>query len=196
MLGKILLLLTGICVIACEGSGSFTREEEKRVGILDGAGIMSLFMIDHEPDSIFLRQYAKDLTAGDLATETFRILKTRMLATVNDTTNQGVGIAAPQVGISRQLVAIQRLDKAGEPFEFYVNPNIIHYSKDSVLGREGCLSVPDRLDSLWRSREIIIRYRDENTFEWKQDTVAGFTARIFQHEMDHLRGILFTDHVK
>lgn len=50
----------------------------------------------------------------------------------------------PQVGISRQLVAVQRLDKVGEPFEFYVNPEIVYFSQDSVLGEEGCLSIPDR----------------------------------------------------
>ena len=130
-----------------------------------------------------------------METESFRVLKSRMLATVNDTLNQGVGIAAPQVGISRQLVAVQRLDKAGEPFEFYVNPEIIYYSKDTVIGQEGCLSIPDRAGEVYRSTKIIVRYRDELSFEWRQDTVKEYTARIFQHEIDHLKGILYTDYL-
>ena len=128
-------------------------------------------------------------------TETFRVLRSRMLATVRDSLNEGVGIAAPQVGISRQLVAVQRLDKTGEPFEFYVNPEIIYFSQDTVLGQEGCLSIPGRMGSVYRSKEIVVRYRDELSFEWRQDTVREFTARIFQHEIDHLNGILYTDYL-
>ena len=104
-------------------------------------------------------------------------------------------IAAPQVGISRQLVAVQRLDKTGEPFEFYVNPEIVYFSQDTVLGQEGCLSIPGRMGSVYRSKEIVVRYRDELSFEWRQDTVREFTARIFQHEIDHLNGILYTDYL-
>ena len=118
-----------------------------------------------------------------------------MLATVRDSLNEGVGIAAPQVGISRQLVAVQRLDKTGEPFEFYVNPEIVYFSQDTVLGQEGCLSIPGRMGSVYRSKEIVVRYRDELSFEWRQDTVREFIARIFQHEIDHLNGILYTDYL-
>ena len=116
-------------------------------------------------------------------------------ATVRDSLNEGVGIAAPQVGISRQLVAVQRLDKTGEPFEFYVNPEIIYFSQDTVLGQDGCLSIPGRMGAVYRSKEIVVRYRDELSFEWRQDTVREFTARIFQHEIDHLNGILYTDYL-
>lgn len=112
-------------------------------------------------DSLFLRLQAKEFGKEDIETETFRVLRSRMLATVRDSLNEGVGIAAPQVGISRQLVAVQRLDKVGEPFEFYVNPEIVYFSQDSVLGEEGCLSIPDRTGAVYRSKEIIVRYRDE-----------------------------------
>lgn len=194
---RVLLLCTlvGICFFSCGESGSFMREERERIGLSGEAGIMPLFLVTNSADSLFLRLQAKELGREEMETESFRVLKSRMLATVNDTLNQGVGIAAPQVGISRQLVAVQRLDKAGEPFEFYVNPEIIYYSKDTVIGQEGCLSIPDRAGEVYRSTEIIVRYRDELSFEWRQDTVKEYTARIFQHEIDHLKGILYTDYL-
>ncbi len=194
---RVLLLCTlvGICFFSCGESDTFTREERERIGLSGEAGIMPLFLVTNSADSLFLRLQAKELGREDMETESFRVLKSRMLATVNDTLNQGVGIAAPQVGISRQLVAVQRLDKAGEPFEFYVNPEIIYYSKDTVIGQEGCLSIPDRAGEVYRSTEIIVRYRDELSFEWRQDTVKEYTARIFQHEIDHLKGILYTDYL-
>lgn len=194
---RVLLLCTlvGICFFSCGESGSFTREERERIGLSGEAGIMPLFLVTNSADSLFLRLQAKELGREEMETESFRVLKSRMLATVNDTLNQGVGIAAPQVGISRQLVAVQRLDKAGEPFEFYVNPEIIYYSKDTVIGQEGCLSIPDRAGEVYRSTEIVVRYRDELSFEWRQDTVKAYTARIFQHEIDHLKGVLYTDYL-
>ena len=158
-------------------------------------GIMPLFLVTNRVDSLFLRLQAKEFGKEDVETETFRVLRSRMLATVRDSLNEGVGIAAPQVGISRQLVAVQRLDKTGEPFEFYVNPEIVYFSQDTVLGQEGCLSIPGRMGSVYRSKEIVVRYRDELSFEWRQDTVREFTARIFQHEIDHLNGILYTDYL-
>ena len=186
----------GICFLACGGkSDSFTREERERIGLSEEEGIMPLFLVTNRVDSLFLRLQAKEFGKEDVETETFRVLRSRMLATVRDSLNEGVGIAAPQVGISRQLVAVQRLDKTGEPFEFYVNPEIVYFSQDTVLGQEGCLSIPVRMGSVYRSKEIVVRYRDELSFEWRQDTVREFTARIFQHEIDHLNGILYTDYL-
>ena len=186
----------GICFLACgEKSDSFTREERERIGHLEEEGIMPLFLVTNRVDSLFLRLQAKEFGKEDVETETFRVLRSRMLATVRDSLNEGVGIAAPQVGISRQLVAVQRLDKTGEPFEFYVNPEIVYFSQDTVLGQEGCLSIPGRMGLVYRSKEIVVRYRDELSFEWRQDTVREFTARIFQHEIDHLNGILYTDYL-
>ena len=197
---KIVKLLLGVWVGLCFGacdkkSDFFTGEERERIGHSEEAGIMPLFLVTDRADSLFLRLQAKEFGKEDIETETFRVLRSRMLATVRDSLNEGVGIAAPQVGISRQLVAVQRLDKVGEPFEFYVTPEIVYFSQDSVLGEEGCLSIPDRTGAVYRSKEIIVRYRDELSFEWRQDTVREFTARIFQHEIDHLNGILYTDYL-
>ena len=104
-----------------------------------------------------------------------------------------MGIAAPQVGISKQLIAVQRFDKDGNPFEFYVNPTIENYSQDMKWGWEGCLSVPGERDTVLRATQVIISYRDPVSWDILRDTVDGFTAVIFQHETDHLSGKLYID---
>lgn len=195
-------------------TSSFTPLE---MDIIDrGVGVMRVWKTDNRGDSLFLRSKARLLSGHDLESAAFRKLKHRMLATVNDTTDPGVGIAAPQVGVGRALIAVQRFDKPGEPFEFYINPKIEHYSDEQVLKPEGCLSVPDQIDSVWRSAEITVSYIPDP--DWKKDeqpglklnlgmhyerdlrrateTIKGFTAVIFQHETDHLNGILFIDRVK
>jgi peptide deformylase len=115
-----------------------------------------------------------------------------MLATVKDPANEGVGIAAPQVGLLRRMVAVQRFDKAGEPFEFFLNPEIIAMLGENKPGGEGCLSVPDMRGVVSRSHHIVLRYRDVDFVE-HTDTIEGFTAVIFQHEVDHLDGVLYID---
>jgi peptide deformylase len=117
-----------------------------------------------------------------------------MLKTVRNPENEGVGIAAPQVGILRRLVAVQRFDKEGEPFEFYVNPEIVEYGEPKEYGSEGCLSVPNHRGEVLRSRCITLRYRDLQ-FKRQTEIIEDFTAVIFQHEIDHLDGILYIDRI-
>lgn len=189
----IFLILLVVSVWSCGYSGEFTQDERNIIGT-DGGDVMRLWRIDSREDSSFLRRMALPLERGHLNTEAYRILKERMLATVNDTADQGVGIAAPQVGIGRQLIAVQRFDKSGEPFEFYANPRIVYYSEETVSGPEACLSVPEIMDSVRRSAYIVVSYNRESDFRELQDTVKGFTAVIFQHEADHLKGKLFIDY--
>ncbi len=120
------------------------------------------------------------------------VLKARMLYSMLDPNNEGVGIAAPQVGINRNVFWVQRFDKVGEPYEFYINPKIIWYSQLKQLGPEGCLSVADRRGDVMRSYAIQVAY---TTLEgsYCTETIEGFTAVIFQHEMDHLNGTLFIE---
>ena len=103
-----------------------------------------------------------------------------------------MGIAAPQVGLLRRLVAVQRFDKEGEPFEFFVNPEIIELGEDTELGGEGCLSVPEIRGEVMRAQSLVLRYRDAK-FDEHTEHIEGFTAVIFQHEIDHLDGVLFID---
>lgn len=195
---KILFTILLVMAVACGKQQPFTMEEQKRIGNIKNA-IMQVLTITNPDDSLFLRKQAQSLTVRELDSEWLSVLKTRMLLTVNDTANPGVGIAAPQVGISRKLIAVQRFDKEGEPFEFYANPEIIDYSIQKQLGFEGCLSIPDRRDSIWRAEEIVIRYTDGWKGEElisKEEKISGFTSVIFQHEIDHLHGILYIDRAK
>ncbi|HMM12548.1 MAG TPA: peptide deformylase [Bacteroidales bacterium] len=122
-------------------------------------------------------------------------LTERMIVTVQHPDHKGVGIAAPQVGINRQLIIVQRFDKDNKPFEAYFNPQIIAFSDSLCLRAEGCLSIPGVRDSVERAWGIRLKYQKPDG-EWMEEYIEGFTARIFQHEIDHLNGKLFTDLIK
>lgn len=186
------LCLVAISLSMCTNRPTWSSEEEALIHETPNTK-MRLCTINEEQDSLFLRQQCQPLTKEDITAPTFEELKKRMLLTVTDPDNEGVGIAAPQVGISRQLVAVQRLDKEGSPFEFYVNPRLTHLSEEKQNGWEGCLSIPDERGEVPRSSWIVVEYNEPTTFDLKCDTVKGFTAIIFQHETDHLNGILYID---
>lgn len=190
------LIIASLCLAAaCAALRGFT-DAECSVIVAGKGGIMRLWTVADRDDSLFLRRKAAVLGREELGSAGFRMLKEGMLATVRDTTNRGVGIAAPQVGVSRRLIAVQRFDEPGEPFGFYANPEIVYYSRTCRPGPEGCLSVPDVSGSVLRSDTIVVRYTDEASLHTVTDTVVGFTAVIFQHEVDHLDGVLFTDRMQ
>lgn len=188
---KRLVIACACLLAACAVQKGFTDKECEVIASQSGA-VMRLCRIGDRADSLFLRRKAAPLGAEELKSEYFRRLKQGMLLTVRDTADEGVGIAAPQVGVSRRLIAVQRFDKPGEPFEFYLNPEIVESSAETAPGREGCLSIPGLAGTVVRAQRIVLRYRDER-FAEKTETIDGFTAVIFQHETDHLDGILYTD---
>ena len=118
---------------------------------------------------------------------------------------QGVGLAAPQIGKDIRLFLIDaspfaesdELEDEEKLFlkEFnrtFINARIIEEEGDEWVFNEGCLSIPNINEDVYRNETIHIEYEDEN-FEKKKDTLSGLAARIFQHEYDHIEGILFTD---
>jgi len=139
-----------------------------------------------------LKNPSQDIRHDDPLLQT---LATRMLATVQDPEHAGVGIAAPQVGINKSLIWVQRFDKVDAPFEFYINPRIVWRSKLSRKGTEGCLSIPDRKEDIERSYAIRLQYQSLDG-SLKEENVEGFTAVIFQHEIDHLFGVLYPDRLE
>lgn len=161
---------------------------ERRL-ILSGAPteVMALVENDTPADDAFLRE--KALTV-DPAEPLIDHLAARMLETVKKA--PGVGIAAPQIGISRRLIWVQRMDKDEKPFEFYINPRIDEFSPEKEIGWEGCLSVPAGFGRCYRSTGITVSY-DTKDKGRVSEKVAGYTAIIFQHEIDHLDGVLFID---
>jgi peptide deformylase len=174
---------------------SFTAEEQRLIGKNHDAGRMRVLKTDDPDDAAQLRLISAPFTTRDLQAEAYSILKDRMLATVKDPANPGVGIAAPQIGILKQLIAVERHDREEPAFEFYANPRIERYSEETASGGEGCLSVPNRSEEVVRAASITLSYLDEKTGERRQETVEGFTAVIFQHEIDHLNGILYIDRI-
>ncbi len=168
------------------------RRAERRL-IVRSDSVMRVLNIFDPADTAVLRAQSTDLSDRSLRSKDFKMLAAKMLRTVTDPSQDGVGIAAPQVGINRRIVAVQRFDKSGEPFEVYPNIHIDTMMGPRVCGPEGCLSVPDRRGIVPRYREIVISWKDPATLQGMRDTVRGFTAVIFQHECDHLDGILYTD---
>jgi peptide deformylase len=117
----------------------------------------------------------------------------------------GVGLAAPQIGKDIRLFLIdaspfsenEELDEEERNFlknfnKIFINAQIIEEEGDEWAFNEGCLSIPNINEDVFRNETINIEYLDEN-FEKKKETLSGVAARIFQHEYDHIEGILFTD---
>lgn len=110
-----------------------------------------------------------------------------MLETMYD--NNGIGLAAPQVGISKRLIVIDIHD--GDPPIKMINPRIVERT-GNIVGLEGCLSIPNVYGDVERAERVVVKGLNEKN---KPLTVeaTGLLARVFQHEIDHLDGKLFTD---
>ncbi len=108
----------------------------------------------------------------------------------------GIGLAANQVGILKQIVTISFEDKENNKQSNYIlfNPSIINYSKETIVMEEGCLSLPEQYADVERPKKITIEYIDKNKKLITRE-VDGFEARILQHEIDHLSGKLFIDYL-
>jgi peptide deformylase len=143
------------------------------------------------------REGNKQLRRPSLEVETHdpdvKLLIARMLVTLKKA--DGVGIAAPQVGINRRVIVVQRLDQEGQPYVAYMNPEITRFSRTMVTDWEGCLSVPAGYGRVERASAIHVAF-DQPDGTRAGVRVQGFTARIFQHEIDHLDGVLFIDRMR
>lgn len=175
-----------------KGEGGFTVQERELIRSTDS--IFRVLTIEDSLDLAVLRTKSVDLSPRTIRSNDFMDLCRLMLRTVTHPSQDGVGLAAPQIGINRRVIAVQRFDKPGEPFEVYPNIRMVWASDSLAAGPEGCLSVPDRRENVMRSQEIIVEYSYVRHPKWAvRDTVKGFTAVIFQHEIDHLEGLLYTD---
>lgn len=155
---------------------------------------MRVYKINNQKDSLLLRMKSS-YVKPNLKDHILQNFVKRLYATVKDSMSMGVGIAAPQVGILKNIIWVQRFDKENLPFEVYLNPIINSYSEEKQTLKEGCLSIPDRSEILNnRSLTITIEY-DTMFGEHKSESITGFTSVIFQHEIDHLHGILYLDHL-
>ena len=106
----------------------------------------------------------------------------------------GIGLAAPQVGIKKRIIVID-LKEDGNPDPItFINPEVIKFSEEKFINEEGCLSVPEYYAEVERSKEVEVKWFDENG-KRKKKTIKGLLSICIQHEIDHLNGILFIDHL-
>lgn len=129
----------------------------------------------------------------DGVTDDVRSLMDDMLATMYDA--PGIGLAAVQIGVPKRVIVmdISREDEPAQP-RYFVNPEILETDDEHVPYQEGCLSVPDIFDDVDRPKRAKITYLNydgERITEWAEDLYAV----CIQHEMDHLEGIVFLDHL-
>ncbi|MGN0189828.1 MAG: peptide deformylase, partial [Candidatus Cryptobacteroides sp.] len=117
---------------------TLTDEELALIGTDDS--LMRVLTVADTSDVRILRALSDDFSAADLLTDAYARLCTLMVSTVTSPEQDGVGIAGPQVGLDRRVVAVQRFDKDGFPFEVYANIRIEEFHGDMVEGPEGCLS--------------------------------------------------------
>ncbi|MBI1855144.1 MAG: peptide deformylase [Chloroflexi bacterium] len=144
-----------------------------------------------------LRRKARPITKFDKA---LQILIDDMIETMREA--PGVGLAAPQVGISDRLIVVEygedEEDENGEiiegPKKLYVmiNPEIVKFSEEKELGVEGCLSIPGLVGEVERHSTIQLKGLNRRGQPMKLKA-EGWLARIFQHEVDHLNGVVFPD---
>ena len=192
-------------VVCCKGSFSksvvgndnsfiFTEKQSDLIMLEDSTVPMRVLKINNKQDSINLRLKSSRVFVDSSNLE-LRHFVNRLYRTVRDSISMGVGIAAPQVGVLKNIIWIQRFDKEGFPFEVYLNPKILKYTHKKQDCKEGCLSIPNRSDTTKnRAYAILISY-DKMDGSHHTEMIEAFTAVIFQHEIDHLNGILYLDHL-
>lgn len=149
-----------------------------------------------------LRKKAKDITPDYLQ---FQEILENMWETMYNAS--GVGLAAPQVGLPIRLFLVDTTPFAGDPEltkeeseqldgfkKAFINAEVIEENGEEWAFNEGCLSIPNVREDVYRQEEVVIRYLDENFVE-HTDRYNGLIARVIQHEYDHIEGILFTDKI-
>lgn len=193
LLKVLFLLILIVNFTSCSSTKDFTSSQKEMIQT-DVSKPMRVFLITSKQDSILLRKKSKNIKPNP-KNKTLQQFAKRLITTVTDSASLGVGIAAPQVGILKNIICVQRLDKENLPFEIYLNPVITKYSLKKRPCPEGCLSIPNtRATTLNRAYTITIEYYKLDGKRYTE-TVDDFVSVIFQHEIDHLNGILFIDHL-
>lgn len=174
---------------------------QKELDIIYNGTIEEPFRVlttDNEADSLILRSKSEDIDQIK-GNQELLILVQRLLATME--AEQGVGIAAPQVGVLKNVFLFIRTDETDYPVEVAINPKIINHADTTIcFENDGCLSIPGRNEDTVRYPWIEIEYTNlvgQNVRErlegYSRD--GNFVSVIFQHEFDHLQGIMYTDRI-
>jgi peptide deformylase len=148
---------------------------------------MALLKVRYYPDPV-LKQKAKKITMID---SSIRKLAQDMLDTMYD--SDGVGLAAPQIGVSKRIMVIDVSGEDDPPKPIiFINPEIIE-ADGELCGQEGCLSFPDVYFEVKRANRVVVRFQDLKGKTLKLTAEGNLLCRAIQHEIDHLDGELFID---
>ncbi|MBI2123981.1 MAG: peptide deformylase [Candidatus Wildermuthbacteria bacterium] len=136
------------------------------------------------PNSI-LKKKSEEVSRND---KTLRSLVPQMIEAMKK--NQGIGLAAPQIGISKKIIIVTE----GEEVHAFLNPRIVKQSKEKEQDEEGCLSLPGLFVKILRSKQVEVVAETLDGEEIRV-TAQGLGARIFQHEIDHIEGKLIINRI-
>ena len=190
----ILLILIPVLCFSCQTT--MTKKEKELICNASAETPFRVLLTTNEEDSLFLRKKCADVKSIENNAD-LKLLIERMRATLE--AENGVGIAAPQIGVARNVFLFMRIDKPERLVVAAINPKITAHSNETVcFENDGCLSIPDISGNSLRYRWIEVEYYDENGAKIKErldgySRFDDFTGIIFQHEYDHLQGTLFTD---
>ncbi len=191
-----LVLLIVLTLFSVKSMAQFTQDEKDLINSGTTETPFRVLKVTDQQDSIFLRQKCSDIENIN-ESEDLQLLIDRLKATM--AAESGVGIAAPQVGIGRNIFLFTRIDKANYPVIVAINPKIVNHPEETIcFERDGCLSIPGISGNSIRYPWVDVEYTDENG-NLVQERLEGysresdFTGIIFQHEFDHLQGVLFID---
>lgn len=154
-----------------------------------------------KPSDPLLRKVAKEIPKDQInSSEIKRIVEAmlKIISSEQEKHSKGVGLAAPQIGISKRIILVDiAADGKGKlgNLKIFINPEIVWYSKREKEWYEGCFSTGKVCGIVSRSTSIRVRAFTLPGIPWEA-IVTGYVARIFQHEIDHLDGKIFIDHIK
>lgn len=174
-----------------------TKQELELINNGDEGTPYRVLLTTDKQDLSTLRQKSKDIEIEEIKNKDIQLFIRRLALTMD--VESGVGIAAPQVGINRNIFIFVRLDMPNYPVHAAINPKIVGHSDEIVCFEgDGCLSIPNTSGNTKRYAWIDVEYYNENG-EPVRERLSGYSRRgdftgvVFQHEFDHLKGILFTD---
>ena len=192
------VLIFMICLSGCNSIKNMTVKEQEILNASEVNTPFRVLLTDNIDDSLFLRKKSINIDIKNIAQDTnWQLFIERLKLTM--ATEFGVGIAAPQVGIGRNLFLFTRIDKPGMPVTVAINPKIVNHSQETICFEgDGCLSIPNTSGTSRRYAWIDVEYYNEKG-ELIKERLSGssrkgyFTGSVFQHEFDHLHGVLCID---
>ncbi|MDR1583802.1 MAG: peptide deformylase [Prevotellaceae bacterium] len=194
----LLICIAGLVLASCSNKAAFSAAEKALINESAAEIPFRVLKITNFQDSVLLRTPCNDINMADITgNPDFDLLVARLKTTL--ALEQGVGIAAPQVGIERNVFLFMRLDLPDTPVVVVVNPRIVNHPDATVcFERDGCLSIPDIRGNSVRYSWVEVEYYNETGMLIREkleghSRAGNFSAVIFQHEYDHLQGVLFID---